>query len=216
MVKIERTSTPPPSLASEKVKANGNYRESDVMRQLAEDFHKKCYLCEIDELQSVEVEHLYPHGGDKNLKFDWGNLFLSCAHCNSVKNQGKYHGVILDCCKVDPESVLNQQFLNDHVSVQPTADMKAAVMTAELLTECFERKNTGIRIMECQTRINALRKTMNLLYKTLKQYRNSPSGRTLHTLRGMLSRTYKFAGFTRAYVRNHLETYPELAEYVRL
>lgn len=216
MIKIERTPMPPPSLASEKVKENGNYREPDVIHQLAEDFHEKCYLCEIDELQSIEVEHLYPHGGDKALKFDWDNLFLSCAHCNSVKNQGKYHGVILDCCKVDPEFVLNQQFLNDHVSVQPTADTKAAVMTAELLTECFEKKNTGIRVMECQTRINALRKTMNLLYKTLEQYRNSPSCRTLCTLRGMLSRTYKFAGFTRAYVRNHLETYPDLAEYVQL
>lgn len=186
------------------------------MRQLAEDFHEKCYLCEIDELQSIEAKHLYPHGGNRDLKFDWDNLFLSCAHCNSVKNQGKYHGVILDCCKVDPESVLNQQFLNDHVSVQPIADTKAAVMTAELLTECFEKRNTGIRVMECQTRINALRKTMNLLYKTLEQYRNSPSGRTLYALRGMLNRTYKFAGFTRAYVRNHLETYPDLAEYIQL
>ena len=148
MVKIEKTPVPPSSLAREKVNTNGNYRESDVIRQLAEDFHEKCYLCEIDELQSIEIEHLCPHGGDKNLKFDWDNLFLSCAHCNSVKNQGKYHGVILDCCKEDPESVLNQQFLNDHVSVQPTADTKAAVMTAELLTECFEKKNTGIRVME--------------------------------------------------------------------
>lgn len=216
MVKIERTPTPPASLASEKAKENGSYRELDVISQLAQDFHKKCYLCEIAELQSVEVEHLYPHGGDKDLKFDWNNLFLSCAHCNSVKNQDKYHGAILDCCKVDPESVLNQQFLNDHVLVQPTADTKAAVMTAELLTECFEKKNTGIRVMECRTRINALRKTMNLLYRTLEQYRNNPTDRTLRTLRGMLSRTYKFAGFTRAYVRNHLGIYPGLEKYVQL
>lgn len=105
MVKVERTPTPPASLTREKAKANGSYREPDVMSQLEQDFHKKCYLCEIDELQSVEVEHLYPHGGDKDLKFDWDNLFLSCAHCNSVKNQVKYSGVVLDCCKVDPESV---------------------------------------------------------------------------------------------------------------
>lgn len=161
MVKVERTPAPPASLTREKAKANGSYREPDVMSQLAQDFHKKCYLCEMDELQSVEVEHLYPHGGDKELKFDWDNLFLSCAHCNSVKNQAKYSGVVLDCCKVEPESVLNQQFLNSHVIVQPTTDTKAAVMTAELLTECFEKKNTGIRVMECQTRINALNKTMN-------------------------------------------------------
>ena len=56
MVKIERTPVPPSSLAREKVNTNGNYRESDVIRQLAEDFHEKCYLCEIDELQSIEIE----------------------------------------------------------------------------------------------------------------------------------------------------------------
>lgn len=218
MVKIERTPTPPASLASEKVKANGSYRKADVIKQLAQDFHKKCYLCEITELQSVEVEHLRPHRGDRDLKFDWDNLFLSCAHCNSVKNQGKYngHGIILDCCKVDPESVLNQLFLKDHVLIQPTTNEKAVVMTAELLRECFETENTGIRIMECQTRINALRETMNLLYRTLAQYHNNPSNHTLCTLRGMLSRTYKFAGFTRTYVRDRLKIYPDLEEYVHL
>ena len=58
MVKIERTPTPPASLARESKKANGSYREPDVIGQLQLDFHKKCYLCEMDELQSVEVEHL--------------------------------------------------------------------------------------------------------------------------------------------------------------
>lgn len=89
-------------------------------------------------------------------------------------------------------------------------------MTALLLTECFELTNTGIRERECQTRVNALNVTMATLYKALEKYRKDPSNRSLRTLRGMLSRTYKFAGFTRAYVRNHLEQYPHLAEYVQV
>ena len=216
MVKVERTPTPPASLADEKKKANGSYREPDVMRQLEHDFNGKCYLCEIDELQSVEVEHLAPHGGDKERKFAWNNLFYSCAHCNSVKNQEKYHDMILDCCQVDPEALLDQQFLAGHVSVKPLDETLEARMTAQLLTECFERTNTGIRVIECQTRVNALSKTMNTLYKKLQAYQKDPSRRNLCALKGMLSRTYKFAGFTRAYVRSHLETYPDLAEYVQL
>lgn len=216
MVKVERTPTPPPSLAIEKEKASGSYSEPDVHHQLKQDFNDKCYLCEIDELQSVEVEHLRPHGGDKELMFAWDNLFYSCRHCNSVKNQRKYDALVLDCCKTDPETLLEQQLIKGHVRVKPLVETQEARLTAALLTECFELTNTGARITECQTRVNALSRTMNALYKTLEKYRENPSSNNLRRLRGMLSRTYKFAGFTRTYVRNHLEDYPELADYVRL
>lgn len=216
MVKIERTPVPPASLAIEKKKVSGSYRGPDVIRQLQHDFHEKCYLCEIDELQSVEVEHLRPHGGDVERKFAWDNLFYSCAHCNSVKNQSKYHDMILDCCEIDPETVLDQQLVEGHVKVEPLTETQKTQMTAVLLTECFELTNTGARVIECQTRVNALSITMTTLYKVLEKYRTDPSDRNLRTLRGMLSRTYKFAGFTRTYVRNHLEKYPNLSEYVQI
>lgn len=120
MVKVERTPTPPPSLAIEKEKARGSYSKPDVHQQLKQDFNDKCYLCEIDELQSVEVEHLCPHREDKELKFAWDNLFYSCRHCNSVKKKNKYNGTILDCCKTDPETVLEQLLVEGHVLVQAT------------------------------------------------------------------------------------------------
>lgn len=216
MVKIERTSTPPPSLAIEREKKSGSYRELDVILQLRQDFHDKCYLCEIDELQSAEVEHLHSHGGSVDLMFSWPNLFLSCRHCNSIKNQGQYHDIILDCCNVDPETVMQQELRDGHVSVTPTSDSQEAIMTARLLTECFEKKNTGIRTLESTTRVTALSRTMNTLYKTLSKHRMTPSMRSLKTLRGMLNRTYRFSGFTRTYVRMHLKEYPDLAEYVKL
>lgn len=174
MVKIERTPTPPPSLTAERKKKSGSYREADVILQLRRDFHDKCYLCEIDELQSAEVEHLHPHGGNTDLKFSWPNLFLSCSHCNSIKNQSQYHGTILDCCNVDPEAVMQEELLNGHVSVTPTSASQEAIMTARLLTECFEKKNTGIRTLESTTRVKALTCTMNTLYKALSKYRESP------------------------------------------
>ena len=216
MVKIERTATPPPSLAIEREKKSGSYREPDVILQLRQDFHDKCYLCEIDELQSAEVEHLHSHGGDVDLMFSWPNLFLSCRHCNSIKNQSQYRDTILDCCNVDPEMVMQQELRDGHVSVTPTSDSQEAIMTAKLLTECFEKKNTGIRTLESTTRVNALSRTMNTLYKTLSKHRMTPTMRSLKTLRGMLNRTYRFSGFTRTYVRMHLKEYPDLAEYVKL
>lgn len=41
MVKIERTPTPPASLAIESKKAYGNYTSEDVISQLKKDFHSK-------------------------------------------------------------------------------------------------------------------------------------------------------------------------------
>ena len=81
----------PKSLFTEKTKANGSYEKTDVVEQLRKDFHNKCYICEIDKLQDPQVEHLRPHfnGKNKDLKFDWNNLFWSCGHCNGVKNQRK-------------------------------------------------------------------------------------------------------------------------------
>lgn len=216
MVKIKRTATPPPSLAKE---SGTCYRENDVITQLRKDFNDKCYLCERDEIQSPEVEHLQPHGGDPALKYKWENLFLSCAHCNSVKNNSQYDGMILDCCVNDPESVLNHTFINGRVSVHPldpANNDNKVTMTAQLLTECFEKTSTGIRSVECEVLKKSLTRTMNILYRALGQYKVTPSQENLDLLEGMLSCTYKFAGFTRAYVRAHLSEYPALAPFVVL
>ena len=77
MVKIDRNPIPPPSLAIEKQKVNGDYNKADVIQQLKEDSHGKCYLCELGSLSDPEVEHLRPHHGRKIAEraFDWNNLF---------------------------------------------------------------------------------------------------------------------------------------------
>lgn len=216
MVKIERTPVAPASLAIEKAKQSGTYRGDDVVQLLHQDFHGKCYLCEINELQSVEVEHLKAHhnGADRDRKFDWNNLFYSCAHCNGVKNRAEYEESILDCCRVDPEEYLLQELVDGHVQVKVLKT--EGEKTAQLITECFERTNTGIRIIECQTRVDALKQTMNALFRSLDRHQKRPTPRTLGTLRGMLNRSHKFAGFTRTYVREHLKDYPDLEEFVSL
>lgn len=216
MVKIERTAPPPPSLAIEKARGTTNYRGEDVIRQLNKDFHGKCYLCEIGELQSIQVEHLKPHhnGRNRDRMFDWNNLFYSCPHCNSMKNSPQYEDSIIDCCQVEPEKLLKQELAAGHVKVEALDE--SAQKTAQLITECFEKKNTGIRTFECQTRINALQAAMTILYRNLKAHKNRPTKKTFRTLRGMLDRSYKFAGFTRTYVRQNIADYPDLAPFVSL
>ena len=215
MVKIERTPTPPASLAIECKKVHGSYASEDVISQLKKDFHSKCYLCELKDLTDIEVEHLLPHYNRKIKErvFDWNNLFYACPHRNSIKNDRIYDEKIIDCCKVDPESLLDHIYQEGKVNVRPhdpdTQDEKV-LMTADLLENCFEKSNTGIRIFQCQERVNRLAETMNALYKTLEALKKPTSKQYLRALKGMLSREYKFSGFTRYYVRSHIEEYPQL------
>lgn len=220
MVKIERTPTPPESLARESKKATGSYNEPDVMEQLRQDFHGKCYLCELNGLTDVQVEHLLPHYNRriKERVFDWNNLFYSCTHCNSIKNNRKYDEKILNCCTTDPEYLLQHIYTDDgEVVVQPIAGNtdEKVTMTADLIHNCYNQKNTGIRTIQCAARVDRLASTMNSLYQTLAAYKQDRnSTKYSRALRAMLKREYKFAAFTRQYVRSHLDEYPELSVLV--
>jgi len=217
MVKIERTLTPPASLAVEARKAHGSYSEMDVVMQLKKDFHDKCYICELKNLSDPEVEHLKPHYNRKRkeLVFDWKNLFYSCRHCNLIKAAPKYDDKILDCCTTDPELVLDHLYQDGHVEIHSKSDSEEAKMTADLIQTCFELKNTGIREAACQYRINELAETMGIFFKVLKKYKENPEMRRYkRSLNDMLDRSSKFAAFKRTYIRNHLDDYSELKELV--
>lgn len=218
MVKIERTRIPPSSLAVEAKKAKGIYNSPDVIQQLKKDFNDKCYICELKGLSDPEVEHLKPHHGRKISErvFDWNNLFYACPHCNNLKKEAKYDDKIIDCCEENPETILEQCYENGHVSVDYVLDEDRAVMTAMLIQDCFEKRNTGIREAACQYRIDHLAEEMNVLYKTLKKYKENPqSQRYKRSLKATLSTTSAFAAFKRNYVRKHIEDYPDLKEFLK-
>lgn len=216
MVKIERSPIAPQSLKKEAEKVNGSYLKDDVVEQLTKDFHGKCYICELKDLQDPQVEHLLPHenGKWKDRKFDWENLFLSCSHCNSVKNQKKYAEGILDCCKKDPEQYIIFFLKENDVYVKEKNEKdKQAVLTAQLVDEVFNLKNTGMRKIKSDIRIKELQIEMNILYKKLQEYKQNPTSRLIiRTIKALLKRETAFAGFKRCYVREHLEEYPVFAE----
>ena len=217
MIKVERSFPAPKSLAIEKNKPGGVYNGEDVVTQLKKDFSDKCYICEMKPVFDINIEHLNPHRNNIDLKFDWNNLFYSCVHCNSMKKGNKYAYKILDCCEKDPEKYLLHIFENGHVVVKPVDEStndEIICLTGELITDCFENKNTPIRTIQCENRANELGLTMLALYKNLEKYSKNPNGAASRALKGMLKRTYKFAGFTRTYVRMHLEDYPDLEKYI--
>ena len=218
MVKVERSFPAPASLALESQKANGSYSMPDVVKQLKEDFHNKCYICELNELQDAQVEHLLSHVDGKypKRKFDWNNLFWSCGHCNNVKNQRIYDEGIIDCCKDDPEEMVIFRLQENEIDVHAINDKnRQAVLTAKLITEVFNLKNTGMRVYKSDFTILLLNREMNKLYDSLEEMKEpSQQKLALRKVKSLLRRESKFAAFKRNYIRENKEKYPDLIEYL--
>ena len=218
MVKVERSFPAPESLAAEAVKANGKYDGPDVIDRLRKDFHNKCYICEMKELQDPNVEHLLPHKNGKypERKYDWENLFWSCGHCNGVKKSSKYDKGIIDCCRQDPEKSLYFRLKeNDVMAGVKGSGGEIERRTALLVTEVFSVKNTGMRTYTSDERLKLLQKEMNILYKQLEKIHIHPASKAvMGSIRSLLRRESAFAAFKRCYVREHAAEYPELQKYV--
>lgn len=205
MIKVDRCPVAPASLAVEAKKAYGSYREADVIRQLAEDFHEKCYICEIKPVQDPQVEHRLPHK-NRSLQervFDWNNLFYSCSHCNSVKNNGRFEEGIIDCCVRDPEELLELHLEENHVrAIAKDEEDLEAVRTAELIEEVFNSNSTGIRTEAGQVRLRELQLVMNAFLAQWERHRNNAEDKkAARMVKAFLNDTSKFAGFTRSYIR---------------
>lgn len=220
MVKVKRSFPAPESLAEEAKRVAGRYDKPDVVKRLKDDFHNKCYICEMKELQDPNVEHLLPHKNGKypERKYDWENLFWSCSHCNGIKNKGKYDEGIIDCCKQDPEECLSFKLQNDKVVVEvKNKEDDLQNRTALLVVETFSLKNTGMRTYTSDERLKLLQREMNLLYKQLEKVHKNPESKVaMRTAYSLLRRESAFAAFKRCYVREHAAEYPQLQEYVAL
>ena len=81
-------------------------------------------------------------------------------------------------------------------------------MTAELVTEVFNMKNSGMRVYKSAFRFKELNKEMNKLYDTLDELnQNSNSVFALRKLQALIRRESRFAAFKRGYIREHALEY---------
>ena len=92
-----------PLLETAKSKDNATvYRTGPVYEQIKTDFHEKCYLCEDNEVTSIQIEHFEPHKNDMTKKYAWSNIFYSCGHCNNIK--GADFWPLLNCTDADDQA----------------------------------------------------------------------------------------------------------------
>lgn len=149
---INFTKSRPPSdllekLQEEKKKSSGKYNIPEVIEALKNEFNDKCYICEQKNIKSINIEHFKPHkGSDRELMFDWNNLYYACSNCNNIK-LSKYDNIL------DPgnpnEDVENLIYYGmpilqkrSNVKIKGIKDDEKVNNTVELLNYVYNGKTT--------------------------------------------------------------------------
>ena len=201
-----------PLLEAAKNKDNANvYRTGAVYEQIKADFHEKCYLCEDNELTSIQIEHFEPHKNDLAKKYDWNNLFYSCGHCNAIKGAGFWP--LLNCTDATDQ-------IGEFIEIRftpfpkPTIDVRLSQacpkkQEGENIRDLLEKILTGkgatsMKIDEAAT----LRRKM---LRTYNQFTGIIVSRDIEAIRAAISDKSAFAGMLCWYLKND---FPQLFEQV--
>ena len=120
-----------------------------------------------------------------------------------MKNQRIYDEGIIDCCKDDQEEMVIFRLQENEIDVHAINDKnRQAVLTAKLITEVFNLKNTGMRVYKSDFRFQELNREMNKLYDSLEEMKEpSQQKLALRKVKSLLRRESKFAAFKRNYIR---------------
>ena len=224
MIKIKRKDTDKARQAVvdlEKAKQSGStYNTENVNQALREVFHRKCYICEYKQVTSYQIEHLIPHRENTDLKYDWNNLFLVCAHCNNIK-LAKYDP-ILDCTKEPVEKLIAFRKkgyfgLKEELEFTPVGIENEAVKnTVSLLKDAYygttDQKKFEARIIR-----KALRKDIAQFKDYVREYQEAENEEeredVVYLLKKELQDSSEFAAFKRWLIWDN-EMYSELEEYI--
>ncbi|MBD5358301.1 MAG: hypothetical protein HDR88_18840 [Bacteroides sp.] len=223
MIKVERKVTEKSqkaidSLKKEKSK-NGSYNIPEVNAALKEMFHGKCYICENKQITSYQIEHLIPHRGNIELKYDWNNLFLACAHCNNTKLD-KFDPII-DCTKENVEELIafrkKGYFGTDEKLIFDMLDCRIETRnTVRLLQEVYYG-STPQKKMEATILRRILRKELSEFKEYVREYKEAEDEEKEDLkclLQQQLRDSSPFAAFKRWLIRDNKDAYPELLVYI--
>jgi hypothetical protein len=218
MFNVTRSYPAPVSLSNK----NG-YRQDDVLNELRKIFFDKCYLCEIKEPDSINVEHLKPHGGDEDLMHDWDNLFFVCGRCNNIK-LAKYSN-ILDCTNPDRDAFILIKHLPPHtpyqkkVIIEAMEDDDQVNETVELLREIFNSDKTVNKKITAVYLRKKVFKRYNRVLELANIYFNDEStantkNEALETLKVLMDKKQEFSAFIRWIVLEDEKLNELIGEYI--
>lgn len=217
MIYLKKSEEVPASLIEEKAKPNGTYRCQDVYNALLKDFHSKCYICGTNKLNAgIHIEHRIPHKDNLDLKFDWKNLYLSCSHCNNLKND-KYEN-ILDCANENDnvDNSIKHTFVvnasNSSLIITALVNDEKTENTVNLIQAVFDG-TTIVKKIEANFLRKDVTKDLNEMLNVYEKYviaeNEEYKNYQLNELKKILSRESSYTAIKRWYLKDTLNR-PEL------
>lgn len=221
MIYLKKSQPAPECLESEKEKKSGDYKCGNVLERLKNDFKNKCYICEYKKPTTINVEHFVPHKEDKELKFDWDNLFWACGHCNNIK-LAKFVNILnciveLDNVETDlryafeplPFELVSIEALKDDERVINTRELLLAVYNGTTPLKLIESSNLRDKLLD---EIIDFRKFLINYFK----YGDSEEDREYHLVRikAHLNKDSSFTAFKRWIIRNNEKLFEIFGEYI--
>ncbi|MEO1530438.1 MAG: hypothetical protein AAFX06_34045 [Planctomycetota bacterium] len=219
MINFGKSQPAPSCLESEKEK-DGDYKCGDVLERLKSDFRNKCYICESKAPATINVEHFVAHRNDKELKFDWDNLFWSCGHCNNTK-LAKYDN-LLDCTdsstEVDKRLIIRlNPWPKELVVIVATDDDAKTRETQQLLHEVYNG-TTSLKCIESANlrdeMLKEIRKFQTLVLQWFDIEPHHDKGEVLASIRGHLSNSSAFTAVKRWIIRDHEKLFEVFGQYI--
>lgn len=204
-------------LAHQKGLRSGSYDSEDILDQLHEDFHGKCYICEFTAT-SIRIEHFRPQSLGKDQKFDWFNIFYGCEHCNAIKSDDYLN--LIDCTKDHPDAEISFEVDplatdKDKVSINRVNGSQVHDDTLNLLraiysTHCDYPRVTKRKKLEASNIVRELLKELNDFKELAQEYLDNQDAEDLEDLQFELNNESKFTAFKRWIVRNNVDLNQEL------
>ena len=223
MIYLPKSQDAPPCLMIEKQKVNGNCNCEGVLDALKKDFNNKCYICETKGPHSINNEHFKPHRGNKDLKFDWENLFYCCVHCNNNKGDREEFDDILNCT-VDSDGVdikikyeINP-FPREKVIITALENTNRVNNTVKLLNEVYNG-TTPLKLIESANiramLLKEIRNFQDLLFEyDDDSYTNEEKLDLKSKIVRDLRSTSNFTAFKRWIIRNSQHFAPDFSEHI--
>jgi len=102
---------------------NSKYGHNEIKTLLYAMSHNKCYYCEtLLKGKTSEIDHFIEVSENKNLAFEWTNLYLACDNCNDkLPNKSIAVTIALNpCSDNDDEIEKNIKFEDEQITFLTT------------------------------------------------------------------------------------------------
>ncbi len=201
MIRVYKSPNTPLSLSITQA-----YDGEDVLQQLENDHHKKCYLCERCLCTEFQVEHHKSQKNHPDLRQDWNNLFWSCGYCNGKK--GNNFDNLLDPTAVNIEEEIMQVLnsLQKQVIFTPLVHTVAHTETCQFLTRIHNGKN-GLRTKREENFFEYVMGIVNNFNRLVSQYLIAPTKENKELVRENLQIDKECLGFKYWIIKNNASLY---------